>query len=487
MIKKLLSAVLIIFYTASLQAYYPSSDSGGYPGEILLSLGGGPRGMATGGAFSTVDESNVAPYWNPAGLAGIGAHEISLHYVPLWMNGEYGAFNFAHPLPPGFELTQDSTLGIGYYRLRSGLAEETDVLGRSLGDFSDKWDTFNFTYARKLSKNVNWGVNYKLINRNYYNYASRLHGLDTGIQGKVKLPGEDTLKFSFTVQNLMFTKLEHRSEEKIPPNLKFGMGYQTPDGKRTLMLDVDQVIDDTPHNPRFYLGGETEIFDLLNLRAGFNYKQAAVGMGMHLFNMDIDYAYIFHELGNTHRMSVNFRFGKRNERETKLIQKTKQKANTRIETLKNVNQAYINLITKAIKLFQEGNYKEASREFEKILERDPLDKDTAQAIQSILVEIDQIVAQKKLEKAEEHYKEAKRLFERNAFDKVEEELDKALDLNPDLKKAEVFKLRNTGFKHISAGRLQEGVNSLEKALELDPDNKRIRKNVEKLKEYIEAE
>ncbi len=481
----LLAGLTTISLALPLGAYYPASATSGFPGEVLLTLGGGPRGMATGGAFSTVDKSNAAPYWNPAGLAGLNAHELSFFYAPMWMDGEYGIFNYAHPLPPGFALTQNTTLGLSYYRLKSGEAEKTDVLARSVGHFSDKWDVLNLTYARKLSQNINWGMNYKLLNRKYLNYSVRLYGLDTGLQGKLKLPNRDTLKFGFTVQNFMFNELQNRSGEKISPNLKFGLGYRTREDRILLLLDMDQVIDDKPHDPRFYFGGEVNILSLLSLRAGLNYKQIAVGLGIHLFNMDIDYAYIFHDLGNTHRLGLNLRFGKRHDRETAFIRESRNKVSARAEILKNTAEVYNDLITKSIELFSQGDYELSREEFVNLSRQDPLNKETKKNIEQIINEIDEIVSGKKTEQAEEHLQKAKKLFRENRFDRADEEFEKALLLNPDLEQARVLRLRNTGFQNIAGGDLEKGAEYLEKALQIDPEHEGIRKNLEKLREYLE--
>lgn len=428
-------------------------------------------------------ESVGAPYWNPAGLAGTSGYELSLLYVPLWLKGEYAAVNYGHPLPDAFALTRNTTLGLGYYRIKSGLAEQTDILKRSVGTFSDCWDMISLTYARKISESVNWGFNYKILNRNFFGYQNRLYGADTGLQSNYKLPGGDTLKFSVVLQNLFFNKMQNRISEKIAPNVKLRIGYGAWDDKLNFIFDIDQFLSKSSADPRLYFGCEADILNLLSLRAGINYKQSALGMGINLFNLKLDYAYIFHDLGNMHRLGVDFSFGKKYDREIMAIKEAKEKVELKTENLERTDRIYRNLITKAMEIFMEGDYPEAREKFMEIAAMDPLNKKTRESIEDILDKIDSIILEQKIEEAEKHYKEAYLHFKNNSFDKVAEEIDKALKLRPDLKKAKVLKLRNMGFQSLVADKLNEGKQYLEQALELDPDNEGIKKNLKKLRKY----
>ncbi|MGM0569005.1 MAG: hypothetical protein ACQESB_07320 [Elusimicrobiota bacterium] len=474
----------VLLSAGELFSYYPSSDSGGFPGEILLTLGCSARAMATGGAFSMVDGAAPAPYWNPAGLAGMDDYELYILHSPLLMDGYYSAFSYAHPLPGAFALTKNTTLGVGYYRIQSGDAQRTDVLGNTYGTFSDMWNVFTLTMARKISRSVNMGLNYKLVDRKYYGYESRLSGVEGGIQVKNKITADDILKLGFSVQNMFFGKLNQRSSEEVAPNVKIGFGYITWEEKVRLMLDIDQALDSKPPGPRISFGGEGDIFGLLTLRAGVNYKQVALGLGIHLFNMEMDYAYIFHDFGNMHRMGLNFRFGRKHDRDVAIIQKEKEKAKLTRKSLEKTNAAYKALITKAMEIFTEGDYSKAKEEFIKVARMRSLDEKTRTSVEEIIDNIDNIIAEKKEAAAEEHYKKAYQHFRDNSFDAAAEEIEEALRLKPEFKKAEVLKLRNLGFKFFVSGDLKEGEKYLEKALELDPENNGIKQNLIKLREYI---
>jgi len=431
--------------------------------------------MATGNAFCSLDNDSSSPYWNPAGIAGIATSEISLLYVPLWLESKYCVFNYAHPLPTVSGILKNATFGFSYYLLESGRAEGTNILKETEGSFKDRWDVFYLTYSRKLKTNVNFGLNYKIISRSFSGYDTRAMGADVGLQGKI-YHGKNILSIGITFQNLIAEKMKLRREEEIPPNLKLGLGY-TFQRKFTLIADIDRILGANSLPPRWYTGGELSIFNSCKLRAGINYKQTSAGFGMDFVNFTVDYAFVFHDIGLTHRFDIKFRFGKI------LMEEMKSK----VKKLDLAGQSYRLLVNKGMQLFLEGDYLKAKEELEKVARMDPLNKQAGIRIKEVLEEIDFVVEKKKMEEAEVHYNRARQHFKNNYFEQTRREIRKALKIYPEFKKAKVLEYWNEGFNYIYKSQFEKGKKCMEKALEIEPDNEKLRKQLDKLREYMQMQ
>jgi len=481
--------IFILFCPFTVRGYYVGPSNAGIPAEFLLTMGGSARGMAMGNACSSIDRSCSAPYWNPAGLSGVEDYELSLLYVPLWMEGKYAAASYAYPLPPAFGLTKDTTLGLSYYMLQSGLAEKTDVLKQSVGWFRDEWNVFYLTYARKLSAYTNLGFNVKFLIRSFAGYDTKTSGMDVGFQKKIFLDNNENYLFnwSISVQNLMFQRMRLRSFEQIPPQTRLGLSLLYK--KRLLIaLDIDQVLGDNPVAPKWSLGSEIKLLSLCKLRAGINYKQLSAGLGFHFFNLALDYAFVFHNLGPSHRFGVNFRFGgKGHDEEYEFIKRAKEKLKNKEKELELASESYRHLVNTALELFQQGKSAGAKQELQRICQLDPFNEKTSGIIAELLKEIDIIEGKKKMDEAAEYYDGAFRYFKTYLYDLADQEVNKALKIYPEYKEAQVLKYWNLGFRDIADNKLEKGKENLKKALEIDPENKELKKQLEKLKEYIELQ
>ena len=128
-----------------------------------------------------------AIYWNPAGLVGIEDYQGSLMHASYFA----GIANYNHA---AFAMPIDAKSALGISIIRFGVDDilNTTELIDSQGNidfnrislFSSADYAFNFSYARNLLfKDVNFGVNAKIVRRIIGDFASSWgFGFDAGIQ-----------------------------------------------------------------------------------------------------------------------------------------------------------------------------------------------------------------------------------------------------------------------------------------------------------------
>src|SRR6201989_2083409 len=158
----------------------------------FLNIGAGARGLAMGSAQVASVEDRTAGYWNPAGLVGVKDHpNLNL------MHSEYfagiGKYDFASIAIP----TANNKRTIGVTALRFAVDDIMNTLFlvepdgsinyNNIQAFSSADYAFLLSFAQKLkesaNKNVNFGLNAKIIHRNVGKFAKAWgFGLDAGLQ-----------------------------------------------------------------------------------------------------------------------------------------------------------------------------------------------------------------------------------------------------------------------------------------------------------------
>jgi hypothetical protein len=104
----------------------------------------------------------------------------------------------------------------------------------------------------------------------------------------------------------------------LPLVFKAGLSRRLPGSGAVLVLEADKPID---NHPSFVLGAEYPLVAKLALRTGYRYRHTgnelgawsgfSAGAGLMLGRFSFDYAFSpFGELGNSHRFSLNARFGR---------------------------------------------------------------------------------------------------------------------------------------------------------------------------------
>ena len=319
-----------------------------YAGEFL-SLGAGARPLGMGGSFVAIADDATAAYWNPAGLGGLNRTEISFMHSSIFGLDSYDFINCIQPVGGS------GTFGLSWIRLgiddipitELALPGEMSASNRPhiSGQMQDTENAFVLSYGKRFRLDMPWfgynaeqqpkgtdlqvGGNLKVL----YNSVSGAgrnaigFGGDLGIVWKTSFisgksdTGNSDLSLGIAVQDFSKTRIFWNTTSSpshmdvIPPNVKLGTCYsrRLPSLSSEILLSADA---NTRYGLEMHYGMEYVLSEVLSLRVGAQEKDLTAGAGLNVaFNRGgstlsflIDYAFLSHELGNTHRISLMTKF-----------------------------------------------------------------------------------------------------------------------------------------------------------------------------------
>ena len=256
----------------------------------------GPRGIAMGGAFSSIADDATALFWNPAGLARIGHQEITGAHANLFNSGIND--NFAAFVLP---LSLNHAVAIDWYH--SGFDDNELAFGENRIDFA---------YAYKVGSIFSAGITAKYLTRGTDLDGSNVRrGTGAGLDLGVLATPIEALHLGLVAQDLSNTKLNYSeggSDVVYPRNVRAGASYEY---KRwgTVAFDVDD---------RWHLGAEVTPIEQVALRAGFEDDREGperatftYGAGFKVGVFRFDYALVNHptlESTNHFGLAMEFNF-----------------------------------------------------------------------------------------------------------------------------------------------------------------------------------
>src|SRR6187399_2840164 len=158
----------------------------------FLNIGAGARGLAMGSAQVASVSDGTAGYWNPAGLVGVkNDPQINLMHAEYFAGiGKYDYASVAFPgannkrtfAVTGLRFAVDDIMNTLFLVEPDGSINYNNIQEFSSADYA-----FIFSFAQKMreseNKNVQFGMNAKVIHRNVGKFAKAWgFGLDAGLQ-----------------------------------------------------------------------------------------------------------------------------------------------------------------------------------------------------------------------------------------------------------------------------------------------------------------
>ncbi|MFQ5706266.1 MAG: PorV/PorQ family protein [bacterium] len=302
-----------------------------YAGEFL-SLGVGARSLGMGGAYVSVARDVTAGYWNPAGLSFIEYPQVMLMHTSQFsgvVSYNYGSFGIpvGHKSSLGFSIIRvgvdnikqtalpnpDLEVGATYRDGEGRLVRNTPFVKNLFA--STDYGLF-LTYSKRVSESFAYGGNVKLLNRSIGDNSAWGVGFDLGFMFNPLAQ----LIVGINVQDITSTVLawDTGRRELITPTIRTGLSYPLAlsfvGGQVQPSMDFIVKFENRQQSATTNLGRAS-----LDVTFGWEYQyqqsfairvgatevgRFAAGAGLHFPKLQIDYAFLDHGLGATHRISA---------------------------------------------------------------------------------------------------------------------------------------------------------------------------------------
>ena len=285
-----------------------AADNGGASADFL-NIGIGARPASLGGAFTAIADGANAGFWNPAGLGGAERMQATVSHLSWYQDINFDAVGFALPV------SNKMSLSINAAYLDYGTIEGYSINDIPTGEIGSTFDMAVGLYAGyRLNDNFSFGLGAKYINISIAEVRASALAVDAGLRYEW-----ENLVVGAALSNLGQKLQFEQAEEKLPLNLRGGLGYR-PFGPSFLVgLEVEN---------RFYgdlvikNGYEFIYQDRYFLRAGYNYypeqeernfgQSLSFGAGAMLGPALFDYTFtpeVDFTSESLHRFSLTFEFG----------------------------------------------------------------------------------------------------------------------------------------------------------------------------------
>jgi len=326
---------ILLYFTCFLliSLCVPAMGAEKYAGEFL-NIGAGARALGMGGSFVAVANDATSAYWNPAGLGGLKRTELTFMHTTMFGLDKYDFVNCTQPFGKA------GVLGLSWARLGiDGIPltqlPKSNPMSASNRPFissymRDTENAFMLSYGKRLTPlGIQLGGTVKFI----YNSVSGANRNAIGFGGDLGLiwrasflsskeePVLSDLSLGLVAQDFFKTRLMWNTTSSpshtdvIQPNLKVGIAYDRrfPGISSDMLFSIDA---NTRYGLEMRYGVEYVLADLLSLRAGLQGSDFTAGAGLNVsfakgesgLSFIIDYAFLSHELGNTHRISLMTKF-----------------------------------------------------------------------------------------------------------------------------------------------------------------------------------
>lgn len=299
-----------------------------YAGSFLK-IGVGARALGLGGAFVSLADDGTAAYWNPAGLAQLKTRQITVTHAFLFKSlANHDFFNITMPLDNGM------TIGMSWIRLSvddiprfSALVIGQQGSGIPNSYFSDAENAYLFSFAKmyRLNPSPGWeygpipievpiAATFKYIHQSLGNGASNGIGLDLGAMMRMSLSdifGAESAghaSVGISARDVTGTRIRWNTKrrETISPSVRLATSYTQPirrlNGTLVVALQGSLYNAGARHS-----GAEYWYRNVVAFRIGSE-DRFTMGMGMVLWRVMLDYAFLNQDLGGTHRVSGSFNF-----------------------------------------------------------------------------------------------------------------------------------------------------------------------------------
>lgn len=355
---KLITTFIMFAVYSLLYSYTPQP----YP---LLYYSPSAKTNAMGSCYNSLSWDVFNTVLNPAISAVLDRKNIGVATALLYENTMLSYIGFLYPT------LMQGNFSANVVYLGSYGAKETDEYNRYTGK--------EFSYTNVISA-IGWGKEILLkkiyVGTNIKFLIDSISGYNrscvtTSLGGIFKL--RDNIYIASNINNLLNLNLTD-TEDKIPVGINLGFGIK-PFEKLKLGVDLGRNKDVSGIFDTYSFGIEWNVLQPVFLRAGRNNLETTFGFGVNYKNLSLDYAIILQEyLGSSHRISLDFKFGKSLEEiwaeKIKELPATEELevVEAKLKTEEERKKYFQTLFDEAVRYYSNGNYKQSLATFEKAKE-----------------------------------------------------------------------------------------------------------------------
>jgi len=317
MLKRIKYLSFLILFVQVVQA----GTFGKYAGSFL-SLGAGSRILAMGGAGTATVNDVTAGYWNPAALTRADGFQIAFMHSKQFISsiqhnylglsnrnsdGSVFGFSVMYLAVTGIKDSRDA------YNFADDKVDYSQIRYFSAGDYA-----FVFSYAKPYNQRLTYGMNVKMIYRDYHSQSAYGLGFDAGLDYQAAA----NWRLGLTLRDITSTMMAWSggTKEFIAPSLRIGTSYLL-DWKALGLTfqpaaDFNIIFENRQTASEMHLGGmsldtfwgvEVAYKKLIAVRAGLDDLQRFnTGIGLQIPKINFAYSFTAYdsELGNIQRISV---------------------------------------------------------------------------------------------------------------------------------------------------------------------------------------
>lgn len=271
----------------------------------FLKLPAGAREVAIGAASSALTNDVNSIHSNPAGLAGVRAHQMGLTHGELSIGSRSGLASFALP-------ARKSAFGLSAFYLDHGSQEGRDENREKTAEFSSSDVVYSLAAARSFARGLSLGAAFKGFESRIGPDQARSFALDGGGQLTLGPRGATRLALSFQNAGPSVTFLQERNP--LPLLFSAGLAQHI---YEAIFISGEWSYEPRERKRRLSIGTEAAVGRALFLRAGYGGSPGSLsphigvvgGIGINISNFRLDYAFYPADAAQDgHRLSLLFNF-----------------------------------------------------------------------------------------------------------------------------------------------------------------------------------
>ena len=287
--------LLLILLIVGTSGLVNGKEQGGEP-MPLLRFGTTARVWGMGNAGVATAEGVEGLYYNPAALASVEHPQLSISHSTMFVDT---SMNFiATALPMG----KHGGLGAGLLILSSPGIPKTDydlVTESVIGYFDYLQAIAYWGMGMELEGGIGAGVTMKGLFGTLDDATCRGYSLEGGVRYRASQGVTLGLLARDALGELSWST---GHKEDLPCQVLGGVAVELLGGRLLVSGETDTSLKE------WGLGAEYNLRDSVQLRGGYVKDSFTAGAGLYLGRVQLDYAWVGHELGGTHRLSFSVGF-----------------------------------------------------------------------------------------------------------------------------------------------------------------------------------